>query len=124
VTGLVVRLAVGLGSGALWLAGLRLFLRSEFSVRRKLGWSAFLLLVGSGVGLVLPLAQLWRDYLLLLALAPVLAVADRVLLGSRHGWSFWVRACGFEVCTVFATAGAARWLFDLAGIRPFLERAG
>jgi hypothetical protein len=124
VTSLVARLAGLLGSVALWLAGLRLFLRSEVSVRRKLAWSAFLLLVGSGVGFVLPPAQLWRDYLLLLALLPVLAVADGLLLRSRHGWSFWVGACGFEVCTVFAMAGAARCLFDLAGIRPLLERAG
>ena len=47
------------GSGALWVAGLRLFVRSELSRHRKLTWSAFLLLVGVGVGVVLPLSELW-----------------------------------------------------------------
>jgi len=83
-----------------------------------------LLLVGLGLGLVLPLTQLWSKFLLVLMILPVLAVADVWLLRSGHGFSFWIRACGFEVCSVFAVAGVVRSLFDIVGIKPFIERAG
>lgn len=120
----IIRLVLLLGSCVLWFAGLRLFVRSELPRYRKFTWSVFLLLVGVGVGFVLPLAQLWSKYLLVLAILPVLAVADVLLLRSGRGFSFWVRACGFEVCTVFATAYIARSLLDIAGITPIVERAG
>lgn len=73
---------------------------------------------------MLPLAQLWSKFLLVLTILPILALADVWLLRSGRGFSFWVRACGFEVCTVFATAYVARSLLDIAGITPFVERAG
>jgi hypothetical protein len=111
------------GSGGLWFAGLRLFFRSALPRHRKLTWSAFLLLVGGGVGFLLPGAQVWSKFLLVLVMLPLLALADVWLLRSGHGLSFWVRACGFEVCTVFGAAGVARALFDVARITPFLERA-
>lgn len=120
----VIRSALLVGSGALWFAGLRLFVRSGLSRRRKVAWSVFLLLVGVGVGFVFPLTQVWSKFLLALTILPVLAVADVWLLRSGRGFSFWVRACGFEVCTVFAAAGVARSLFDIAGITSFVERAG
>jgi hypothetical protein len=120
----IIRLALLVGSGVLWFAGLRLFVRAELSRRRKFTWSVFLLLVGVGLGLVLPLTQLWSKFLLVLAILPVLALADVWLLRSGHGFSFWMRACGFEVCTVFAAAGAARALLDIARIAPFVGRAG
>lgn len=120
----IIRSALLLGSGALWFAGLRLFIRSELPRHRKFTWSVFLLLVGAGVGFVLPLAQLWSKFLLVLTILPILALADVWLLRSGRGFSFWVRACGFEVCTVFATAYVARSLLDIAGITPFVERAG
>jgi hypothetical protein len=50
-----------------------------------------------------------------LLVLPALALADVLLLRSERGVSFWVRACGFEVVTVFAAAAAARLLVDLAG---------
>ncbi|TMQ70046.1 MAG: hypothetical protein E6K81_13500 [Candidatus Eisenbacteria bacterium] len=53
----------------------------------------------------LPLGQLWSKFLLLLAILPLLAAADVWLLRSGRGFTFWVRACGFEVGTVFAAAG-------------------
>ena len=121
--GLIVRLGVVLGASILWLAGLRLFLRSDLSGRRKVAWSAFLLLVGIGIGVVLPLAQVWTKFLLLIAILPVLGAADVWLLRSGHGVSFWIRACGFEVCTVFAAAAVARYLFDLAGVTALVTRA-
>lgn len=120
----VIGSALVVGSGALWVAGLRLFVRSELSRRRKLTWSAFLLLGGVGVGVVLPLSELWSKFLLVLALLPLLAVVDVWLLRSERGLSFWIRACGFEACSVFGAAAVARWVFDIAGITPFVARAG
>lgn len=117
----VIRLALLVSSSVLWFAGLRLFVRAQLSRQRKFTWSVFLLLVGIGLGLVLPLTQLWSKFLLVLTILPVLAVADVWLLRSGHGFSFWIRACGFEVCTVFAAAGVARSLFDIAGITPFIR---
>lgn len=110
------------GSGGLWLAGLRLFLHSALPRHRKLTWSVFLLLVGVGVGFLLPAVQIWNKFLLILAMLPLLALADVWVLRSAHGLSFWVRACGFEVCTVFGAAGVARSLFDAARITPFVAR--
>jgi hypothetical protein len=51
----------------------------------------------------------------LIVILPVLGLADVLLLRSGRGLSFWIRACGFEVCTVFGVAAAARVLLDLAG---------
>jgi hypothetical protein len=79
-----------------------------------------LLLAGIGIGLVLPLGQVWSKFLLAVAILPVLAATDVFLLRSGHGLSFWVRACGFEICTVFAAAGTARYLLDLVGVRSFV----
>lgn len=120
----VIGSALVVGSGALWVAGLRLFIRSELSRHRKLTWSAFLLLVGVGAGVVLPLSELRSKFLLVLAMLPLLAVVDAWLVRSGHGLSFWIRACGFEVCSVFGAAAVARYVFDIAGIPPFLARGG
>jgi hypothetical protein len=73
-------------------------------------------LVGIGIGVVLPLRQVWSKFLLTIVIVPVLGLADVLLLGSRRGLSFWIRACGFEVCTVFAVAAAARLLLDVTGV--------
>jgi hypothetical protein len=110
------RVAVVLAAGLLWFAGLRLFLQSDLSRNRKVGWTSFLVLVGITIGVVLPLSQVWRKFLLLLAILPVLGLADVLLLRSGRGLSFWTRACGFEVCTVFGAAAAARYLLDLSGV--------
>lgn len=104
-----------IGAGVLWLAGLRVFLQSGLSRGKKLRWAAFLLLIGSGIGVVLPFDQLWRKFLWLMVLLPVLGLADVWLLRSGRSLSFWIRACGFEVCTVFAAAAAARFVINLAG---------
>jgi hypothetical protein len=104
-----------IGAGVLWLAGLRLFLQSELSRTRKMGWTALLVLVGVGTGVVLPLSQLWGKFFLLILILPVLGLVDVLLPMSGRGLSFWIRACGFEVCTVFGTAAAARFLLDLVG---------
>ncbi len=113
--GVLGRIAIVVGSGVVWFAGLRLFLQSDLSRTRKLGWTAFLVLVGIGIGVVLPLTQVWSKFLLLIVILPALGLADVLLLRSRRGLSFWIRACGFEVCTVFGAAAAARFLLDLAG---------
>lgn len=112
---LLVRMAMVAGAGALWFAGFRLFLQSDLSRTRKVAWAAFLVLVGIGIGVVLPLSQVWRKFLLLIAILPVLGLADVLLLRSGRGLSFWIRACGFEVCTVLGAAAAARFSLDLAG---------
>ena len=111
----LVRITIVVGAGVVWLAGLRLFLQSDLSRTKKVGWTAFLVLVGIGVGVVLPLSQVWSKFLLLIVILPVLGLADVLLLRSGRGVSFWIRACGFEVCTVFGAAAAARFLLDLAG---------
>lgn len=112
---LLVRIAIVVGAGVLWFAGLRLFLQSDLSRTRKLGWTAFLVLVGIGIGVVLPLSQVWSKFFLLIMILPVLGLADVLLFRSGRGVSFWIRACGFEVCTVFGAVAAARFLLDLAG---------
>jgi hypothetical protein len=109
------RIAIVFGAGVLWFAGLRLFLRSDLSRTRKVGWTAVLVLIGIGIGIALPLSQVWSKFFLLIVILPVLGLADVVLLRSGRGLSFWIRACGFEVCTVFGVAAAARLLLDLAG---------
>ena len=103
-------------AGVVWLAGLRHFLQSDLSRRKKAGWTAVLVLVGIGVGVVLPLSQVWNKFFLLIVILPVLGLADVLLLRSGRGVSFWIRACGFEVCTVFGAAAAVRFLLDLAGV--------
>lgn len=113
--GLLVRTTILFGAGVVWFAGLRLFLQSNLSRRKKVGWTAFLFLIGIGIGVVLPVSQVWSMFLVLIVILPVLGLADVLLLRSRRGLSFWIRACGFEVCTVCGTAVAARFLLDLAG---------
>jgi hypothetical protein len=66
----------------------------------------------------------WSKFLLILAIVSVLAAADVLLLRPGRSLSFWIRACGFEVCTVFAATGTARYLFDLLAIGPLVERGG
>lgn len=117
---LLLRITVVVGSGILWVAGVRLFLQTDSSRRWKLGWTAFLLLVGIGIGVALPLSQLWSKFLWLIVILPALGLADVWLLRSGRGLSYWIRACGFEVCTVFAAAAAARYLLDLLGAAPLL----
>jgi hypothetical protein len=103
------------GAVVLWVAGLRLFLSSGLTRAHKMRWSAILVMVGFGIGVELPLGQLWSKFLLALVILPALALADVLLLRSGRDVSFWVRACGFEVVTVFAAAATARLLLDLAG---------
>jgi len=120
----LVTLVVLVGSGVLWAMGLQLFWLSPLSRGRRVSWSAFLVLVGIGIGLLLPLGQIWSRFLVLMLGLPVLAVADVWLLRSGRGLSFWIRACGFEVCTVFGIAGVARYVFDLVGVAAFARRTG
>jgi hypothetical protein len=112
----LVQIAVVIGATVLWFAGLRLFLQSNLSRNRKMEWTAFLVLVGTGTGVVLPLGEVWSKFSLLILLLPALGLADVLLLRSGRGLNFWIRACGFEVCTVFGAAAAARFLLNLAGV--------
>ncbi len=95
-------------SVVLWVAGLRLFVKSTLSPRHKIVWTLCLVLVGIAIGALLPLAQIRSRMLLLLAIVPILALVDVMLLRSRRGLSFWIRACGFEIVTVFGTAALTR----------------
>lgn len=118
---LLGRIAIILGAGVVWFAGLRLFLQSDLSQTRKLRWTAFLFLVGIGIGVVLPLSQVWRKFCLLVVILPVLGLADVLLLRSERGLSFWIRACGFEVCTTFGVAAATRFALDLMGAEALVK---
>ncbi len=109
------------GSAVLWVAGLRLFFRSPLSPGRKAGWAAFLVLAGTGMGILLPSDWIWSRYLVLVGILPGPAVADVWLFRRGRGVWFWVRACGLEVCTVFGTAGLARYCLDLAGATPVVR---
>lgn len=119
----LVRIAIVVGGAVLWLAGLRLFGQSGLSRAKKAGWTTFLVVVGIGVGVVLPLNQVWAKFVWLIVILPPLALADVLLLRSRRGLSFWIRACGFEVCTVFGVAAAARLLLDMAGAAALIPAA-
>lgn len=111
-------------AAALWVAGLQLFIRADLTKRWKLGWSCFLIFVGIGIGVALPLGEVGSKFLLIMAVLPVIAAADVFLFRSRRGLSYWIRACGFEVGTVFAVAAAARYGLDFLGVRSVVERWG
>ncbi len=112
----LARIAIVVGAGVVWFAGLQLFLQSDLSRTRKVGWTAFLVFVGIGIGVVLPLTQVWSKFFLMIVILPALGFADVLLLRSRRGLSFWIRACGFEVCTVFGVAATSRALLNLVGV--------
>ena len=114
------RFGIVVAGAVLWLTGLRLFIGAELPRRRKVGWSACLVVTGALIGLLLSRAQVWEKFLILLALLPLLAAADIFLLRSRRRLSFWIRACGFELGTVFGVAGITRFLCDTAGLSALL----
>jgi hypothetical protein len=109
------------GASILWVAGLRLFLSSDLTRTRKMRWTAILVFTGIGIGVMLPLGQVWSKFLVVLLIIPALALADVALLRARRGVTFWVRACGFEVVTVFAVAVTVRLLLDLAGTAALVQ---
>ena len=108
--------AILIVSAALWAAGLRLFVRSSLGRRWKVAWTAVLLLIGVCIGVVLPLQDVWKKFLWVMAVLPVIAAADVFLFRSSRGLTYWIRACGFEAVTVFAVAAAARYALDAAHI--------
>ncbi len=116
----LLRSAFLVALAVLWAAGLRLFLRSALTARRKIVWIGILLAIGVAVGLTLPRDAILHRFMIVLLALPLLAAIDLIVLRSKRTFSFWMQACGFEVCTVFATASAARSMFDLAGIAPFM----
>ena len=74
---------------------------------------------GAGVGLLLSRDAILHRFIVVLLLLPLLAAVDLLGFHSTRTFSFWLLACGFEVCTVFAAAFIARHILDLAGIAPF-----
>ena len=102
-------------SAALWAAGLRLFVRSGMTQQRMAAWCSFLLLIGVCIGVLLPLRDVWHKFLWVMAILPAIAAADVFLFRSSRGLTYWIRACGFEVVTVFAVAAAARYALDAVG---------
>ena len=65
---------------------------------------------------MLPSSQVWSTFSLLIVLLPAFGLVDVLLLRSKRGVRYWIRACGFEVCTVFGAAVAARFFLDFAGV--------
>ena len=94
------------------MSGVRLFLRSPLSNRRKFGWILFLLFAGAAIGCLLPLPDIRNRFLVLLVGLPLLAIIDVKLARSNRRWSFWFRACSFEICTVFGTAAITRLVLE------------
>ena len=92
----------------LWLSGVRLFLRSGLTRRKRILWSVTLVALGVVAGFVLSLSGIRDRFLLLLVALPLIALADVKLARSHRGFAFWFRACSFEVCTVFAAATVTR----------------
>lgn len=97
----------GLGP-VLWASGVRLFLRSSLSRAWKAGWTLVLVSVGTAIGCVLPLPGIRNRFLALLLVLPLLAILDATLARANRRLSFWIRACSFEICTVFGTAAITR----------------
>lgn len=103
-----------LGFGPLlWVSGIRLFVKSSLSHTKKIGWTLTLLILGVAIGFLLPLAAIRNRFLLLVAVLPLLAALDRKLARANRAFSFWFRACAFEICTVFASAAVTRFIFAL-----------
>jgi hypothetical protein len=110
---------LGLGP-VLWASGLWLFLLSSLSRPRKIAWAVFLVSLGIAVGYVLPLPSIRNRFLLLLVALPLLAIVDVKLAKSNRRFSFWLRACSFEICTVFGSAALMRVTFEhIISIRRF-----
>jgi hypothetical protein len=116
----VLQLAAILVGVLLWVLGLRLFLRSDLSARRKITWTALLVAVGVGIGTLLPGPSILLKFVVLLGGLPLVAALDLALLRPARSLSFWLRACGYEVCTVFGVAGVARLALDRLAVPPLL----
>jgi hypothetical protein len=105
-----VWLAFFLFAGALWASGAWLFVHSALTPLRKIVWTLFLLAAGMAIGAFLSMEAIRIRFLIVLAILPVLAVVDVTLARSNRTLAFWLRACGFEVCTVFGAAALIRLL--------------
>lgn len=109
----VVAWSIFLGLGpVLWASGLWLFLRSSLSPVRKTAWAILLVCIGIAVGYLLPLPSIRNRFFVLLMALPLLAIVDVKLAKSHRQFSFWLRACSFEICTVFGSAALTRLTFD------------
>jgi len=102
---------IGLGP-VLWSSGLWLFLFSSLSRPRKTAWVAFLVALGVAVGYGLSFSSIRNRFLVLLAALPLLAMVDVKFAKSDRRFSFWLRACSFEICTVFGSAALTRITLD------------
>jgi hypothetical protein len=96
----------------LWANGVRLFVGSALPAPRKAAWSVLLVLIGVAVGALLPLAGIRNRFALLLLALPLLAIVDIRLARSNRTFSYWFRACAFEICTVFGVAAVTRLVLD------------
>lgn len=115
----IVAWAIFLGLGpVLWASGLWLFLVSSLSRSRKTAWAVFLVSLGVAIGYVLPLPSIRNRFLLLLVVLPLLAIVDVKLAKSNRRFSFWLRACSFEICTVFGSAALTRIAVERIGGAP------
>lgn len=92
----------------LWAIGMSLFVRASLTRSRKTVWTLLLVTAGIAVGVVLPFDAIQNRYFLLVLLLPVLALIDIKLSRSNRSFLFWLRACLFEISTVFLAATLTR----------------
>lgn len=104
----------------LWAIGFWLFLHSPLSRRKKISWTLVLIAAGAAIGLLLSSDMIRNKFVLVLLMLPVLAMLDVWLAKSERSFSFWFRACSFEVCTIFGTAAIFRYILDRLKFAPLI----
>lgn len=71
-----------------------------------------LVFVGSAIGSLLSMDKIRHKFFFILMIVPLLALIDLWLAKSTRRFSYWFRACTFELGTVFGVAVIVRSVLD------------
>lgn len=104
----------------LCVSGVWLFIHSSLERRKKIIWTLVLIALGAVIGFLWSFDMIRKKYFLVLLMLPLLAVLDVWLAISERSFSYWFRACAFELCTVFATAAIFRYILNLLKCGPVI----